>query len=202
MHSTQLPVSAEEKLSEGETFIEEYLTEIGFKFASQYKISGLKNDTKSYRVSDFYLPKYKVHVEFLGKWNSAEHRERYKEKMRVYAANNIPCVYLYPDNLGILEQCLDFRIKRTLKQHNMRRELRRFLNDLYWNDKSESIIAVIMMTFLVLLIFFAPLDFYDFVLWTWACSIIALVGNYCTFLWKTAKRRYKEVSGQIDWDAE
>jgi len=74
---------ANNKLSEGEEFIREFLYERNITFEAQKELNDLKGDSKSHRVADFYLPKFDVYVEFLGQWNiSDEHKNRYKEKMK------------------------------------------------------------------------------------------------------------------------
>jgi hypothetical protein len=109
--STKYPTSP------GEEAIEEFLQEKGINFEREKKIPKLKDDYADYRVADFYLPRYKVYVEFLGKWDSEEGRAKYQKKKEIYKKNNIPCVYLYPDNFGILDVILRRRLRDTLKIH-------------------------------------------------------------------------------------
>ena len=54
------------------------------EFETQVKIvRNLKGDSKSYRVADFYLPRYDMYVEFLGQWDVNEDaRNRYREKRK------------------------------------------------------------------------------------------------------------------------
>jgi hypothetical protein len=103
--------------SEGEEFIEMYLEDQGIKYKREVEISKLEGDYKAYRVADFYLPQYKVYMEFFGKWNTQEGRRNYLEKKEIYEKNNIPCVYIYPDNLGILEYIFRKRLKEELKKY-------------------------------------------------------------------------------------
>ena len=113
-----------DEFSEGEIFISQYLKDRRIKYRYQVKIENLKADTKSFRIADFYLPNYKVYIEFFGLWNvGGENRQNYIEKKDVYYKNNIPCVYLYPENLGIMDLLLDFRIQRELEHKNLKREL-------------------------------------------------------------------------------
>ena len=110
--------------SEGEELIEEYLNEEGIKFDdSKLKIEGLKRDSLPYRKADFYLQNYKIYIEFFGRWNIDSNKKKYIEKKNVYEMNNIPCIYLYPDNLGILNFIFKRRLKEVLKKHNMRWQL-------------------------------------------------------------------------------
>ncbi len=118
--------------SEGEELIEEYLDEGAINFKPEVKIENLKGDSFPYRKVDFYLPQYKVYVEFFGRWNaSKDAKNKYNEKKRVYELNNIPCVYLYPDNLGILNFIFKKRLKGVLKKHNMRWQLFKINWDLF-----------------------------------------------------------------------
>ena len=106
-----------QKMSEGEEVIKEFLEEEGIGYEFQKEISRLANDEKEFRVADFYIPQYKVYLEFFGKWNVPENKEKYIKKRNVYKENNVPCVYIYPDNLGILDKILKRRIKKVLQDH-------------------------------------------------------------------------------------
>ena len=113
------------KLTEGEQYVEDFFQSFGIEYECQKKIVGLKKDTKFYRVADFYLPKFKVYVEFYGLWNNSGNQD-YSEKKEVYKHNGIPCVYLYPENLGILEYSFDKRIQQVLEYHKMENELNKY----------------------------------------------------------------------------
>ncbi len=100
-------------LTEGEQIIEQFFQDMEIKYSTNYKITHLKGDSKEYRECDFYLPKFKMHVEFFGLWNVSEaEKQRYREKKRVYQLNGIPCIYLYPENLGPLEQLFQMRMEK------------------------------------------------------------------------------------------
>lgn len=103
--------------SEGEEIIEYFLEDQAIKFEREVEINNLLNDSKSYRKADFYLPKYKIYIEFLGNWNDPERRLEYLEKMKVYNSNFIPCVYIYPDNLGVLEMIFLMRIREQFEKY-------------------------------------------------------------------------------------
>jgi hypothetical protein len=110
--------------TEGEDFIKEFLDEVGLKYEYQVPIRGLVNDSKSIRVADFYLPKYAIYIEFLGHWNThISYRESYKEKERVYKQNRIPCIFIYPENLGTLHFSFDRRITKALKEASQHKTL-------------------------------------------------------------------------------
>jgi len=125
-----------DEYSEGEIFIAEYLNERRIKYHFQKKIENLKEDDKSFRVADFYLPKYKIYIEFFGLWNATEeNRQNYKKKKEIYKKNNIPCIYLYPENLGIINHLLDFRIQRELENKKLNKELYKFRFNLFIEDR-------------------------------------------------------------------
>lgn len=102
--------------SEGEEIIEMYLDDQGIKYQREVEITGLRGDTKSVRRADFYLPRYKVYLEFLGEWNTPKGREEYHIKKDVYKNNNIPCIYIYPENLGILDFIFHKRLQKELEK--------------------------------------------------------------------------------------
>lgn len=104
--------------TEGEKIIEYYLEDQEIKFEREVEILNLLNDTKSCRRADFFLPKYKVYLEFLGKWNDYEKRQAYLEKMKVYELNDIPCVYIYPDNLGALDIIFRMRLQKQFEKYS------------------------------------------------------------------------------------
>ena len=89
------------------------------------KIPNLKNDVKQFRTADFYLPKYKTYIEFFGLWNNTGNDE-YRIKKQVYNQNGIPCVYIYPENLGIIDFTFDKRIQIVLRNHQLKDELRSY----------------------------------------------------------------------------
>ena len=100
--------------------IKEYFEAENIKFEREYVLNSLQNDSKSFRVADFYLPEYNVFVEFFGRWNLDKNKEEYRIKKRVYEQNRIPCVFIYPDNLGILNFIFKRRLKLELKKYNKR----------------------------------------------------------------------------------
>ncbi len=144
-----------DELTVSEQFIAYFLDDLKIKYNPQVKIEDLKNDTKSYRIADFYLPKYKVYLEYLGQWNNTkEDRDRYKEKMRVYSRNNIPCIYIYSDNLGIMDYIFHIRLEKELKKFKLDKQLFRYrLSNLYDDKKANFgwlifvIIALIFIQF-------------------------------------------------------
>jgi very-short-patch-repair endonuclease len=112
------------KESEGEIYLSHLFKKWGIKFEKQKKIEGLQNDSKSYRVADFYLPKFNVYIEFNGHYR--DHREQYDEKIRVYKLNRIPCVFIYPENLGFIQFTFDQRIQKVLTEYEMFKQLKAY----------------------------------------------------------------------------
>lgn len=154
--------------SEGELFISEYLKFTGITFEREVRLNNLKYDPDyKYRDADFYLKKYGVYIEFNGRWNnSKEDRVRYRVKKEVYRKNNVPCIYLYPENLGIIDFVFTKRLIEELQKKSMTKQLRLFqlkrfidnrgglfiwlflsilvLNgDFTWQENSSTIIAAI-----------------------------------------------------------
>jgi hypothetical protein len=112
--------------SVGEDLIADFLEDKNIGFERQVKITNLKEDTKEFREADFFLPQYGVYIEFLGKWHDAENIARYKQKMAVYRHNQIPCIYLWPDNLGTLEWMLKRRMREQLLSYKRNWSVFRF----------------------------------------------------------------------------
>ena len=108
--------------SEGEELIGEFFKEKNIKYKPEFELKNLKEDTVSKRIADFYLPKYKVFLEFFGRWNvSEEAKEKYRAKKKVHYINDIPCIYLYPENLGILDFIFKRRLRKLLQSRKDRK---------------------------------------------------------------------------------
>lgn len=138
-------------MSEGEEFISDFLEFENISFESEVKIYNLEGDTKSHRRVDFYLPKYRVYIEFLGQWNIDSHKERYREKKSVFKKNSIPCIYLYPENLGIIEYIFHKRLITELISYKLKKELLRYRIIELWKENSENflylLLGVIMLVY-------------------------------------------------------
>lgn len=46
--------------------------------------------------------------------------------MEIYKLNSIPCVYIYPENLGIIKYIFDKRIQVVLSNPSLKKRLRRY----------------------------------------------------------------------------
>ena len=114
--------------SEGELFISEYLKSKNISFEREVRLNNLNFDENfKYRDADFFLKKYGVYIEFNGRWNnSKEDRVRYRVKKEVYRKNNLPCIYLYPENLGIIDFVFTKRLIVELKKKSLIKQLRLF----------------------------------------------------------------------------
>jgi|TARA_B110000240_G_scaffold135738_1_gene150526 hypothetical protein len=114
--------------SEGELFISEYLKSKNISFKREVRLNNLKFDENfRYRDADFFLKKYGIYIEFNGRWNnSKEDRVRYRVKKEVYRKNNLPCIYLYPENLGIIDFVFTKRLIVELKKKSLIKQLRLF----------------------------------------------------------------------------
>ena len=131
-------------MSEGEEFISDFLDFENISFESEVKVPNLVGDSKEHRRADFYLPKYKVYIEFLGLWNVDSHKERYREKKKVFKNNSIPCIYLYPENLGIIEYIFHKRLIEELKSYKLKNELRRYRINELLKERSENLFFLII----------------------------------------------------------
>ncbi len=99
-----------------EMFIRNYLEEQGIKYIAEYKLENLFGDKKSYRKVDYYLPKFKVYVEYFGMYNSTKTvRSEYDKKAKVYILNSIPTIFLYPHELGFLDYAFHTKMLKLLR---------------------------------------------------------------------------------------
>ena len=118
--------------SKGELFIEDYLANSRIEYIEQFKIIDLKGDTSNYRIADFYLPKLGFYVEYFGMYNnSKKDRERYVFKRDLYIKNRKPTIFIYPEDLGILDYVFHTEVKRLFRYkiyHDRKKYLRYSLN--------------------------------------------------------------------------
>lgn len=133
----------EEVSSEGEDYLAEYFDAIGIEFEEQYLIESLSDEFHNYRVADFYLPKYKVVVEFAGRWNrSKQERERYIAKKAIYKKNKIACIWIYPDNLGIIHFIFHNRLEQAMKDNGLKKELVKYRLGELWKIDQDNFYGV------------------------------------------------------------
>jgi hypothetical protein len=132
--------------SEGELFISEYLKSKNISFEREVRLNNLNFDENfKYRDADFFLKKYGVYIEFNGRWNnSKEDRVRYRVKKEVYRKNNLPCIYLYPENLGIIGFVFTKRLIVELQKKSMTKELRFFQLKRFIDDRGSLFILMFL----------------------------------------------------------
>jgi hypothetical protein len=161
--------------SEGEIFLTEFLNYEGISFQTEIRLPSLTDDKKSYRVADFYLPNYKIYIEFFGRWNTSEEdRNKYREKMRVYRLNEIPCIFIYPENLGIIHYSFNYRLRQELRKHNLNKELFRYNLKLLLENRGGSFFWLALSIFL-LVIFQSDKK----AEWYWqSCLVVGIIAIY------------------------
>lgn len=108
--------------TEGIEVLKDFFSSERIKFEENVDLK-LEGDVKKFRRADFFLPKYGVYVEYFGRWNEESYRKEYKKKRESYKKNKVPCVYLFPDNLGILNFLFKTRIRKVMKKNNLKNEL-------------------------------------------------------------------------------
>jgi hypothetical protein len=136
-------------MTEGEKFISEFLDDKKIKFRKQALIEGLYDDSKCHRVADFYLPKYKIYIEYNGQWNLEPQKERYLEKRKAYIKNQIPCVFLYPENLGIITYIFPNRMVYVMKKYKMEKELKKYRWKMFKDSNLHRLLALLFFAFLI-----------------------------------------------------
>ncbi len=136
----------QESESEGEDYIAEYFDKIGLKYREQEFVkNGIKldGDFENHRRADFYLPDYGIYVEFAGRWNrSDEERERYNFKKHLYINNNVPCIWIYPDNLGVLHYFFHKRLETVLGKHHLENQLLKYRIKEFWKKDSDNTVGL------------------------------------------------------------
>jgi very-short-patch-repair endonuclease len=95
----------------GEKKLEEILRRNNIKFERDKKLVLLK-DTKKYRVPDFFLPEYKLVIEYFGSWYNKskaiekKERARFMEKVGAYNESGVSSLLLYPEDLDRAEEII------------------------------------------------------------------------------------------------
>jgi len=141
----------EKNPSEGEKFIADYLKSESIKFETEVKIMGLRNDPFKYRRADFFLTDLNVYIEFYGGWNnSKEERERYRAKKNAYHVNEIPCIYLYPENLGIIDYTFSQRLTELLKKTGLTKKLFKYRFNRLKKDRGDLFIWFILASIILI----------------------------------------------------
>lgn len=147
----------EKQPSSEELFITNFLEERDFTFKSEVVLNDLKGDHKKYRVVDFYLPKFKVYVEYFGNYNSTkERRAEYDKKVEVYIKNDKPTVFLYPHELGILEYAFHVKLLKvlSLKKFGLKKQLFRYKLKRYFDKEGFTNIKLMGIPIFVFFVIF------------------------------------------------
>lgn len=103
--------------SDGERHIRTTLDEMGVSYQKEKLLDNLKEDSKEFRIADFYLPEFDVYIEYFGGWEKSDPDERRKEQKRcedkrhVYNINNIKCIYIYPKQLKYLKRAIELELR-------------------------------------------------------------------------------------------
>ncbi len=138
------------KISEGEEFIQTYLDGKSVRYVPQYPLF-LKEDTKRYRLADFYLPEYNICIEFFGQYNSPEGRKRYYDKKDSYEKNGIKCIYTYPENLGFFDFIFKRRLLDELRKKGNCWSLLRYTINVLILDSMKWVLGLIMLLLYLLI---------------------------------------------------
>lgn len=133
----------------GEDLIADFLEESVITFERNKFIPQLKDDDKFFREADFYLPDYGVYLEFLGLWNNPADKVRYKQKMAVYHKNKIPCIYIWPDNLGTLNWMFKRRLRETLLKYDLKRTLFKFEWESFQEENGGAIAFFVVLIYII-----------------------------------------------------
>ena len=112
-----------------ELFIAAFLMESGLKCETEAPLYNLEGDTRKIRKADFKLTNLGVYVEYFGQYSASEEkRAECDKKAELFIKNNIPAVFLYPQELEHLEYALHFKILEVLERQkfNLRKSLFRY----------------------------------------------------------------------------
>jgi hypothetical protein len=141
------------KRSSEELFIDDFLDKNYFDFEAEKVLPKLKGDEEfKYRRADFYLKNYKVYIEYFGLYNSTkEKRAEYDKKVEVYIKNNIPTVFLYPHELGIIEYSFHVKLLRILKlkKFNFKKQLFMYRLKRFVEHNAKANILALIISFVL-----------------------------------------------------
>jgi len=94
--------------SKPEKRIADHLFKRGFLFRYEKKL--ILNGQTFY--PDFYLPDFDIYIEYFGLRQIPSYRDKSREKIKIYAQNDIDCIYLYHRGSRHLEWILDKELKK------------------------------------------------------------------------------------------
>ena len=90
----------------GEHKIVRFFESNDIRYLYREKKIDLPKDTQQYLLLDFYLPDYKVYVNFLSGWEDPKQRPRLLGRIDRCTKYSIPCVFIYPKDLEHLSAVL------------------------------------------------------------------------------------------------
>lgn len=188
------------QFTEGEEFIKDFFRNESIHYNYQTVTPKLKGDHCAYRVPDFYLPKYKVYVEFFGMWNASDFKKtEYREKKAIYDLNQIPCIYIYPENLGIIHYVFNRRLRAVLKKHNLKKELFRFNLKLFLHDSGDTVFGFALVFALLILIQF---DRKAELFWQFFIGLFVLFSYQAFSIWKAYRKFFVEEYSYVNFMKE
>ena len=144
--------------TEGKEFLEDFFTTVGIRFETQKKMDRLKHDPMPNRTADFYLPEYNVYVEF-SETSNRENNEFIQQKKELYAKNNIPCIFLYPENLRTIPHNFDKQLQETFREKQLQKALQDY-RSFKFKNAPELRSRIIFLCFAVLGIVVLSLPFF------------------------------------------
>jgi hypothetical protein len=109
-----------DKYTPGERMIAEFLKENNIRFVYEQPLlikQKYPNGKEYWRMwyPDFWLPKYSIVIEFLGRKGNKEYDKLIKAKKKAYKENDIDCIPVYPRSLDKnYQRYLLFTISRMI----------------------------------------------------------------------------------------
>ena len=92
--------------SKGELIIDNWLYRNGIIHANEHRIQR-DND---YLMTDFYLSKSNVYIEFWGLINDTAYKQRKEEKIKFYRRHNLNLIELFPRDLSMISEILKSKL--------------------------------------------------------------------------------------------
>ncbi len=149
--------------SDGERQIRITLDEMGVSYQKEKLLDNLKEDSKEFRIVDFYLPEFDVYIEYFGGWDKADpdkrrkERKRYEDKIHVYKINNITCIYIYPKQLKYLQRAIELELSNYGYSKKKKVQIRTDVEKKYSIKFHRSIIFIISGFMILGLIYYVAL---------------------------------------------
>lgn len=95
-----------DKSQKGEHKIVRFFEGQDIKYLYREKKIDLSKDAQQYILLDFYLPDFKLYVDFLSGWEDPKQRPRLLGRIDRCTRHGIPCVFVYPKDLDHLDAVL------------------------------------------------------------------------------------------------